>query len=167
MSFALAIGKKAKPLYNLILIFTTFMSHGLQKLINNIYFFESKLLMYHWNITGKDFLSYHKLLEESYREMAEHKDLLAEHLRYEGTGIVLDFQAVAQMAGNFTLPGNASDMLQDALMGYTSLISDYDQLEKDIVLDAIVSDIVKELEKRVYFIQSILTSTSDAPKTNG
>jgi DNA-binding ferritin-like protein len=142
------------------------MSHGLQQLINQIYFFESKLLMYHWNVTGKDFLSYHKILEESYKEMAEHKDLLAEHLRYERVGVVLDFNSVSQMGANFTLPGTASEMLQDALSGYKSLISEYDKLEKDIVLDAIVSDIVKELEKRVYFMQSILLSTTDSPNNN-
>lgn len=149
-SFAHATGKKARQLYK------QSMSKGLQPLINRIYFFESKLLMYHWNVTGMDFLSYHKFFEEAYKEMAEHKDYLAEHLRYEKTSVIIDYSSLSKLAERFSLPSRANEMLKDALSEYNFLIAEYNKLEKDMMLDAIISDIVKELEKRVYILQSIL-----------
>jgi DNA-binding ferritin-like protein len=60
------------------------------------------------------------------------------------------------MAKDFKLPKTAEKMLEEALKDYKSLLKDYEVLKKDQVLEAIISDILQEIEKKIYFIQSIL-----------
>jgi starvation-inducible DNA-binding protein len=112
--------------------------------------------MFHWNVVGKDFLSYHEFFEEAYKELLEQKDKIAEYLRFSSKKAEINFEDVLQMSKGFKIPKNAEDMLKDALKDYNSLLKDYEDLKKDPILDAIVSDILQEIEKKIYFIQSIL-----------
>ncbi|MCC5832709.1 MAG: DNA starvation/stationary phase protection protein [Chlamydiales bacterium] len=43
-----------------------------------------KTLNYHWNMVGKEFYMYHKLLQEQYEELQEAIDELAERIRMLG-----------------------------------------------------------------------------------
>ena len=136
--------------------FFYFMEKGILQLISKLHFISSKLHMFHWNVVGKDFLSYHEFFEEAYKELLEQKDKMAEYLRFSSKKAEIDFDAVLKMAKGFKIPEKAEDMLKDALKDYKSLLKDYEDLKKEPVLEAIVSDILQELEKRIYFIQSIL-----------
>ena len=132
------------------------MKANILKLINKLHFVSSKLHMFHWNVIGKDFLSYHEFFEESYKELLEQKDKLAEYLRFTDEKAVINFSEIERMSADFTLPEKAEGMLKDALKDYKSLLKDYEELVMDPVLEAIVSDILQEIEKKIYFIQSIL-----------
>jgi starvation-inducible DNA-binding protein len=132
------------------------MEKGILQLISKLHFISSKLHIFHWNVTGKDFLSYHEFFEEAYKELLEQKDKMAEYLRFSSKKADIDFKAVLEMAKGFKIPSKAEDMLKDALKDYNSLLKDYEALKKEPVLEAIVSDILQELEKKIYFIQSIL-----------
>lgn len=132
------------------------MKANILKLINKLHFVSSKLHMFHWNVVGKDFLSYHEFFEESYKELLEQKDKLAEYLRFTDEKAIINFSEIANMFADFTLPAKAELMLKDALTDYTSLLKDYEELVTDPVLEAIVSDILQEIEKKIYFIKSIL-----------
>ena len=132
------------------------METNIVNLINKLHFFSSKLHMFHWNVTGKDFLSYHEFFEESYKELLEQKDQMAEYLRFSEKKAVIDFVQINELAEGFKIPETAEEMLSDALIDYKNLLDDYQSLVHEPVLEAIVSDILKELEKKIYFIQSIL-----------
>ncbi len=132
------------------------MEKSILNLIAKLHFTSSKFHIFHWNVKGKDFLSYHKFFEESYKELLEQKDKLAEYLRYSSKKVEIDFKAVFEMSKSFKLPSKAEDMLKDALKDYKEILKDYQALKTDAVLESIVSDILQELEKRIYFIQSIL-----------
>jgi starvation-inducible DNA-binding protein len=132
------------------------MEKNILKLISKLHFISSKLHMFHWNVVGKDFLSYHEFFEEAYKELLEQKDKIAEYLRFSSKKAEINFEDVLQMSKGFKIPKNAEDMLKDALKDYNSLLKDYEDLKKDPILDAIVSDILQEIEKKIYFIQSIL-----------
>jgi starvation-inducible DNA-binding protein len=135
------------------------MEKKILNLINKLHFVSSKMHMFHWNVTGKDFLSYHKFFETSYRELLEQKDQMAEYLRFSGFSPVINFEAVTKMAESFVMPKTAEKMLEDALKDYHSVLADYTDKSfgEDPVLDAIISDILKDLEKKIYFIKSILS----------
>lgn len=126
------------------------------KLINKLHFVSSKLHMFHWNVHGKDFLSYHKFFEEAYAELLEQKDVLAEYLRVSKTKVIIDFEDVAKQSKTFNIPVKAEDMLEDALKSYKALLKDFESIKPDAVLEAIISEILPKLNKKIYFIQSIL-----------
>lgn len=138
------------------------MTTQILALINKLHFNSTKLHMFHWNVVGRDFLSFHKLFEESYLELLEFKDQMAEYLRFKEKGqAIVDFQKVAELAKGFKIPAKAEEMLKSGLESYVDILKDFkalDVAEKDLVLDAIISDILKALEKKIYFIQSILTN---------
>lgn len=132
------------------------MSKAILTLINKLHFVSSKMHMFHWNVHGKDFLSYHAFFEEAYKELLEQKDALAEYLRVSKVKIVIDFNEVANHAKTFNIPAKADDMLTEALHDYKSLLKDYESIKPDAVLEAIISEILPEINKKIYMMQSIL-----------
>jgi starvation-inducible DNA-binding protein len=132
------------------------MTQQILNLINKLHYTSSKFHMFHWNVRGKDFLSYHEFFEEAYKELLEQKDSLAEYLRFQGEAVVMDFKTIAESFNGFEVPKDAEAMLEIALKDYTNILQDCEKLEKDQILDAITSDILMQVSKRVYFIKSIL-----------
>ena len=53
----------------------------LKKLQADTFAYYAKAHYYHWNIEGKDFYQYHKLLEKIYTDAYEAVDDIAEHIR--------------------------------------------------------------------------------------
>ena len=132
------------------------MTKEITKLINKLHFLSAKFHMFHWNVHGKDFLSYHALFEESYKQMIEQKDMLAEYLRMNKVKIIIDFAEVAALSKSFKLPLKAEGMLEEALSDYKSILKDYEAIKTDKVLESIISIILPEISKKIYLIESIL-----------
>ena len=132
------------------------MSKEVTKLINKLHFLSAKFHMFHWNVHGKDFLSYHALFEASYKQLIDQKDMMAEYLRVNKTVVVLDFTEISAMAKSFKMPSKAEDMLKEALADYKSLLKDYEKIKPDKVLEALISEILPEVSKKIYLIESIL-----------
>lgn len=68
------------------------VSDALNKILAAENVLYTKTRNYHWNVTGPEFYSLHKLLEEQYEALAESIDEIAERVRS------LDFFAVGTMA---------------------------------------------------------------------
>jgi len=60
------------------------LSGALSKLLADTYLLYAKTQNFHWNITGPEFYSLHKLSEEQYEEMANAVDEIAERIRALG-----------------------------------------------------------------------------------
>lgn len=132
------------------------MEKNIITIINKLQLASIKIQMFHWNVVGKDFLSYHEFFDDAYKELSGHKDTMAEFLRYKKELALIDFEWIAKTGKGFKLPKDAKGMLAEMLEDYKEIEKDFVSLEKDEVLDAIVSAILPDLEKRIFFTQSIL-----------
>lgn len=56
----------------------------LANVLANTYILFLKTQNFHWNVTGSDFFSYHKMFEEQYEELFDAIDVLAERIRALG-----------------------------------------------------------------------------------
>jgi starvation-inducible DNA-binding protein len=56
----------------------------LGKILADQYVLYTKTRNYHWNVTGEDFIQYHKLFEEQYSTIDEDIDEVAERIRALG-----------------------------------------------------------------------------------
>jgi starvation-inducible DNA-binding protein len=141
----------------------------LNKDLADLHVLYTKTHNYHWNVTGPQFYSLHKLLEEQYEALAESIDAVAERVRQ------LDGFAVGTMAEYLELarlkeeaPGNfpsASDMVANLVNDHEAVIR---QLRKDIDEtanqhdDATTSDFLTGLaeahEKMAWMLRAFLES---------
>ena len=60
------------------------VSGGLNKLLADLYILYLKTQNFHWNVSGPEFFSLHKLFEVQYEELAEEIDEVAERIRALG-----------------------------------------------------------------------------------
>lgn len=62
-------------------ITSTKLIDGLAHLLADTYVLYLKTQNFHWNVTGENFHSYHKMFEQQYQELAEAVDVIAERMR--------------------------------------------------------------------------------------
>lgn len=132
------------------------MEKSLQDLINKLHTYSTKLHMFHWNVTGRDFLSFHAFFEEAYSELTEQKDTIAEYLRFKGFTPMIELDKASSFAKDFKMPEKAEGMFEIALKDFKDLLNSYESLKPDKILEAVISEILPKLEKRIYFMSSIL-----------
>ena len=100
---------------------------GLRIVLADSYALYLKTQNYHWNITGPNFISLHKLFEKQYDDLFKAIDVIAELIRGLGEKTPGSFEEFSQLAtikaGN--KDGSANDMLND-------LINDQDAIEKSL-----------------------------------
>jgi len=70
---------------------------SLKVLLADTYALYLKSQNYHWNITGENFYSLHKMLEEHYRALAEAIDTIAERIRTLGSKTPASFDAFSAL----------------------------------------------------------------------
>lgn len=57
------------------------MKNNLLQLLADTYVLSVKTQNFHWNVTGPQFYSYHKLFEDQYNQLSSGIDKIAEHIR--------------------------------------------------------------------------------------
>jgi len=72
------------PIANLDEKDASLIASSLNKLLANEYAFFTKLLNFHWNVTGPRFNSLHNFFEESYTDQLTLMDEVAERIRFLG-----------------------------------------------------------------------------------
>lgn len=132
------------------------MEKKLSLFVNKLQLISMKIQMFHWNVTGKDFLSYHAFFDEAYTELSSFKDSIAEFLRYKKIPAILDFNEIATLSKGFKLPSSALEMLKETLTLYKALEKDLLSMEKDVMLEIIISEILPTINKKIFFVQSII-----------
>ncbi|MCI8700495.1 MAG: DNA starvation/stationary phase protection protein [Clostridia bacterium] len=105
------------------------VNNNLNQLLADLNVFFRKLQNYHWNIEGRDFFIFHKVLEEFYDCIFEEIDEIAEHILINGAqplGTLKDYLQITKIkeAENKKVSSNTI---------FTNLISDYDNLLNTIV----------------------------------
>jgi starvation-inducible DNA-binding protein len=101
---------------------------ALKVVLADSYSLYLKTQNYHWNITGPNFISLHKLFEKQYDDLFKAIDVIAELIRGLGEKAPGSFEEFIQLAtikaGN--KDASAQDMLND-------LINDQDNIEKSLI----------------------------------
>lgn len=100
---------------------------GLSQLLADTYLLYVKTQNFHWNVTGRDFYSLHKLFEEQYEQLSEATDLLAERIRAlkaKAPGSLAEFLKLASL--------NESGNDLDAVSQVKQLLSDHETLAANI-----------------------------------
>lgn len=99
----------------------------LSGLLASTYMLYLKTLYYHWNVTGKSFLSLHELFETQYDDLHEAGDELAERIRALGhftPGTVREFQELSTIKDDDSLPSSDDQMIKN-------LLADNEQCSKE------------------------------------
>lgn len=139
-------------------------SEALSKVLANEYLLYLLTLNFHWNITGKNFIAIHELLEEHYESLKGTVDEVAERIR------MLGFQAPAsykkyQKESIISDGENAHDFesmiqeLSDSHSKVIKLIRDTISMtdeSKDFATTDLLTRILSDHEKQVWMLRSHL-----------
>lgn len=78
---------------------------------------------YHWNVTGPQFASLHKLFGDQYASLYEAVDTIAEHIRALDTPVPMDFFGVQKLEGLGSPTSAWQAMVQDLLDGHETVLA--------------------------------------------
>ncbi len=126
-------------------------SKSLQKVIDVLgqviadqYVLYTKTRNYHWNVTGEDFVQYHKLFEEQYSAIDEDIDEVAERIRALGgktTATLAEFLKSATLKEHPAKYPTAKTMIANLLADHETIIRN---LRKSIGTCGNVNDVGTE-----------------------
>lgn len=142
-----------------------------RQLLSSWTVFYQKAHTYHWDLTGPQFLEFHKYLETLYKESVEHTDEIAERLRQIGekTSLTLgiastdsvvqdknDYSDVAAIASDLITAIAQLTVLQNEIFNDSNEQGDY-----------VTADLMTQLSKWAEFNSWFITSTvGNDNKTN-
>jgi starvation-inducible DNA-binding protein len=98
----------------------------LNRVLSDQYVLYTKTRKYHWNVTGRNFYSLHKLLEEHYNLLGEAIDEVAERTRSLGFPSIGTLQEFLECATLKEQPGHNPDamgMVRDLVADHEQVIS--------------------------------------------
>ncbi len=134
----------------------------LSVLLADTYALALKTQNYHWNVTGSEFYSLHKLFEEQYEALHDAADILAERIRALNSFAPGSFSEFSKMT---TIPEakkniNSKAMLEDlvqsnlyAIKQCKKAIRVADNAEDDATVDMVTARL-EEHEKYVWMLRS-------------
>ena len=96
----------------------------LRRVLSDTFVLYMKTYAVHWNYTGSNFFSIHRLTEEQYKELAEAVDEIAERVRALGHQAPISLEAMLESSdlkeiGNGKMAGGA--MLEELARGHDLL----------------------------------------------
>lgn len=94
---------------------------GLMRVLADTFALYRKTHGYHWNVTGANFSSLHKLFNDQYDELWESVDVIAEHIRAMKSLVPQDFAGMTSIRpGDESTPWRA--MVAELAAGHQQLI---------------------------------------------
>lgn len=140
------------------------LSDSLIKSLADVYTFSLRLKYYHWNIEGKDFLSYHNLFDEIYKDVYQSIDTLAELIRTLDVYVpasLENFKNITDIKEEHINPSSISmclSALENNSIVTLSLLNSYEESEKagEIGISSFLQERIQNHEKHKWFLNSIL-----------
>ena len=137
----------------------------LNALLADEYLFLTKLLNYHWNITGPYFFPLHKLLDDQYKEVFEMIDALAERTRslgYPTLGTLQEFSKTTRLQEHPGKLPSALDMVKELVLDHEAIIkilrSEIPEIEDlgDFGTMDFLTGVMEQHEKMAWFLRAHL-----------
>ena len=138
----------------------------LQVVLADEYMLYTKLHNYHWNVTGPQFRSLHKLFEEQYDAIHGHIDEIAERIRTYGEFAV---GTMSELAGRSRLseqPGvypNGHDMVLELVADHEAMVRNLrGDLEKadekygDVAAEDFLTGLLQAHQEMAWFLRSMV-----------
>ncbi len=141
------------------------VSQALYSCLANTQLLFQKTQFYHWNVTGPNFYSLHKLFEKQYNTLKDKGDIIAERVRALGNnvpGTYAEFQKLATISEDESLPENwqqmVSNLVECHVLGSEEArraLEVAQDIEDDVSVDIMI-DIMKFHEKSAWMLRSTL-----------
>jgi len=141
------------------------VSHTLNVILADEFMLYSKLLKYHWNVTGMSFGPLHQLFEDEYTSVFKIIDDVAERVRAIGhwpIGTLKEYQEYTHLEEHPGRNPDAHTMISDLVKDYETIIRAMRSAEKEIdqagdaVTANFLEDIVAQHEKAAWMLRSHL-----------
>ncbi|NKB46626.1 MAG: DNA starvation/stationary phase protection protein [Legionellales bacterium] len=117
----------------------------LKTVLADTYVVYLKTQDYHWNVTGPNFYSYHKMFEEQYRELAEAVDEIAERIRAVGERAPSGFKVYDEYTkvNEVTVTTDSVSMVKDLHSSHLTVIQSLQKLKEEAVTqgDSVTEDL--------------------------
>ncbi len=140
---------------------------ALNNLLADQFVLLTKVLNFHWNVTGRQFMSDHLFFEKLYNEAFENCDDIAERIRIEGGRPVASLKGI--LSHNRIKEWEEDKPIPEAKEMYAILAEDYETLIEEILKDietltkeeacdegglSYLSDMVARAQKSAWMIKS-------------
>lgn len=141
------------------------VAEHLNRILSDEYVFLTKLLKYHWNITGPNFFPLHKLLDDQYREVFAMVDAIAERTRSIGHiafGTLQEFSTHTRLKEKPGKNPSAFDMIADLVKDHETIImhlrKDIPEIEEmtDFGTMDFLTGVMEQHEKMAWFLRAHL-----------
>jgi starvation-inducible DNA-binding protein len=144
----------------------TVVAEQLHTLLADEYVLYTKTRKAHWNVAGPHFMSYHKLFENQYEQLAETVDAVAERSLMLGIKVPATLTEFAQLTRLTEAPGenpSADGLIEALVLDHEMIIR---QLRDDIIATAELGDdgttdfftgLLEQHEKTAWMLRSHLT----------
>src|SRR3990167_5967636 len=106
---------------------STKLIDGLAHLLADTYVLYLKTQNFHWNVTGLNFHSYHKMFEHQYEELAEAVDTIAERIRSMRAWAPASFKEFLALT---SLKESAKNLDSDTML--KTLLSDHEHIASNL-----------------------------------
>jgi starvation-inducible DNA-binding protein len=130
---------------------------NLNELMANYFVHYNKLRNFHWNVDSPDFFELHEEFENEYNAVQENIDIIAERIRSFGIKPSMTMTEILELSEIKEVKSKKMSSIEMV----TELLKDYEILHDkmlnavnasldtgDIVTEQIITDFVRELEKR-------------------
>lgn len=145
-------------------------TNKLRKLLSSWTVFYQKVHTFHWDVTGENFLNFHKHLESLYEASVEHCDQIAERLRQIGvkTGLTLNGASMDSVVQDDNSQSTISGISQDLITAIAQLTSLQTEIysEADEQGDYVTADLMTQLSKWCEFNSWFLVSITGENSMN-
>ncbi len=140
---------------------------ALNNLLADQFVLLTKILDFHWNVTGRQFMSDHLFFEKLYQEAFDSLDDIAERIRVEGGRPVASLKGI--LSHNRIKEYEQDKPIPEAKEMYVILAKDYEMLINEILKDidtltkeeaanegalSFLSDMVSRVQKSAWMIKS-------------
>lgn len=134
----------------------------LKTLLSSWTVFYQKAHTYHWDLTGENFLSFHKHLETVYNESVQHADEIAERIRQSGGKVALTLNGASSdsVVQDENSAKTSNEIAQDLIVGIAQLTALQNEIYNDAEeqRDYVTSDLMVQLSKWCDFNSWFLSS---------
>lgn len=140
------------------------VSQLLNKVLSNEYVLYTKLRNFHWNVVGPQFQDHHKFFEDTYNEVEENIDDVAERIRTldrRPASSMKEFLEYASLEESFRTDMKPKEMLEELVQDYSTLISEFRghishlQETEDVGTEDFLTGMLQEYEKKLWMIKSM------------
>lgn len=138
------------------------VNKNLNQLLADLNVFFRKLQNYHWNIEGRDFFIFHKILEEYYDCISVEIDEIAEHILINGAqplGTLKDYLEITKIKEADNKKVSIDVILNNLILDYETLLNTIVKIKenaetaKDYATSSLMDEYILKYSKKLWMLK--------------